>query len=125
MWNIWDEDDIKAGKVSPIEVDVLIDTGATQALLPQDIVKRLKLKTSGKTRVKFADGMVGEKDVALGLRIEILGRDAETKVIVTDEGVTPLLGQFVLEDTDLLVDCEHGKLIPNPASPDMPMYEEF
>ena len=125
MWNIWEEEEIKTGKVSPIEVEVLIDTGATQVLLPADLVKRLKLRPSGKTRVKYADGKIKERDVALGLRIEILGRDTVTRVIVEKEGVTHLLGQIVLEDTDLLVDCRSGKVIPNPASPDMPLLEEL
>jgi hypothetical protein len=32
-----------------------------------------------------------------------------------------LIGQTVLEKTDLLVDCLHGKLVPNPAHPDQPI----
>jgi len=125
MWNVWEEEQIKEGTSSPLEVETIIDTGATQVLLPIDLVERLGLKLSGRTKVKYADGRIDEKDVAFGLRIEILGRDTECRVIIEKEGVKPLLGQIVLEDTDLLVDCRRGKLIPNPASPDMPLLEEL
>jgi clan AA aspartic protease len=125
MWNVWEEEKIKEGKSLPLEVEVIVDTGATQVLLPADLVKRLRLKPSGKTRVKYADGRIEEKEVAFGLRIELLGRNTECRAIIEKEGVKPLIGQIVLEDTDLLVDCKTGKLIPNPASPDMPLLEEL
>jgi clan AA aspartic protease len=125
MWNIWDEEKIQSGELTPIEVEALVDTGATQVLLPESLVRQLRLRPSGKTRVKYADGRVEEREVALGLRIEILGRDTVTRVVVEREGATPLLRQMVLEDTDLLVDCRAGKIIPNPASPEMPMLEEL
>jgi predicted aspartyl protease len=88
-------------------------------------VCRLGLKPSGKTKVKYADGRIEEKEVAFGLRIELLGRNTECRAIIEKEGAKPLIGQIVLEDTDLLVDCKTGKLIPNPASPDMPLLEEL
>ncbi|MEW6102707.1 MAG: retroviral-like aspartic protease family protein [bacterium] len=125
MWNVWEEEQIKEGRSLPLEVEAIIDTGATQVLLPIDLVKRLGLKFSGRTKVRYADGRIEEKDVALGLRIEILGRDTISRVIIEKEGAKPLLGQIVLEDTDLLVDCKTGKVIPNPASPDMPLLEEL
>ncbi|MBI5525979.1 MAG: clan AA aspartic protease [Deltaproteobacteria bacterium] len=125
MWNVWDEEKVTGGTAPSLEVEVLVDTGATQVLLPRDLVKKLGLRPHGRTRVRYADGRVAERDVAIGLRVEIAGRDTETRVIVEDEGVRPLLGQIVLEDTDLLVDCRAGKVIPNPASPDMPMLEEL
>ncbi|MEW6481872.1 MAG: retroviral-like aspartic protease family protein [bacterium] len=125
MWNVWEEEQIKEGRSLPLEVEAIIDTGATRVLLPIDLVKRLGLKFSGRTKVRYADGRIEEKDVAFGLRIEILGRDTESMVVIEKEGVKPLLGQIVLEDTDLLVDCKTGKVIPNPASPDMPLLEEL
>ncbi len=39
---------MKEGKLSPFEVEVFIDTGATQVLLPKDLVKRLGLGFLGK-----------------------------------------------------------------------------
>jgi hypothetical protein len=39
MWNVWEEERIKEGKSLPLEVEAVIDTGATQVLLPTDLVK--------------------------------------------------------------------------------------
>jgi hypothetical protein len=35
-------------------------------------------------------------------------------------GDAVVIGQTVLESTDLLVDCVHRKVIPNPAHPEGP-----
>ncbi|MEW6006674.1 MAG: hypothetical protein AB1595_00745 [bacterium] len=70
MWNVWEEERIKEGRSLPLEVETIIATGATQVLLPVDLVKRLGLKFSGRTRIRYADGRIEEKDMALGLRRE-------------------------------------------------------
>ncbi|MEW6679933.1 MAG: retropepsin-like aspartic protease [bacterium] len=56
MWNVWEEEQIKEGRSLPLEVEAIIDTGATQVLLPVDLVKRLGLKFSGRTKVRYAEG---------------------------------------------------------------------
>lgn len=43
--------------------------------------------------------------------------------VVGPAGTEPLLGQIVLEMTDLLVDCGRNQLVPRPESPHMPSYK--
>jgi len=106
-----------------IEVDALIDTGATMVVLPQDIVHKLGLKKFREIKVRYANNKVEVKPVYRAVVIEILGREGTFDVIGEEEGSQPLIGQVVLEVLDLVVDTKKRKLIPNPASPDTPMID--
>jgi len=126
IWNIADEDRVLRGEAEPVEIEALVDTGAmSMAVIPEDLADRLGLRRSGKTRVRYADGHTAERDFAIGVRIEVMGRDAVGRVVVEPVGTKPLLGQLALEDMDLVVDCRAGTIGPNPASPDMPMHEIY
>jgi clan AA aspartic protease len=125
MWNILNEEKIHKKKIKPIEIEAQVDNGATTTVLPVSIAKELKLIKTGITRVKYADERIEEREVAMGLRIEVMGRDTECRVILEPNRTIPLLGQIVLEDLDLWIDSKNGKLIPNPESPDMPLLDEL
>jgi hypothetical protein len=53
------------------------------------------------------------------VRLEIQGRQVDLPMLVLGDEV--LIGQVALEMTDLLVDCQHQRLIPNSAHPDQPV----
>lgn len=125
MWNIFDEEKIERNEMLPLEVDVQVDNRAVRVILPQSIVEELKLKYLGKTKVRYADMRIAEKDVVHGLVIKILDRICTCDAIVEPKRETPLIGQIVLEDLDLWIDSKNGKLIPNPESPDMPLLDEI
>jgi predicted aspartyl protease len=98
-----------------------VDTGAGMALLPQETVEALGLRPLRRARVRYADGRVEERTVAGLLLVQIGGREAHTVCVVGPRGCEPLVGQLVLEETDLLVDCNNGRVVPNPESPDQPL----
>jgi len=107
-----------------VEVDALIDTGATMVVLPQDIVDKLGLRKVREVKVRYAN-KVEIKPVYRAVIIEIFGREGTFDVIGEEEGSQPLIGQVVLEVLDLIVDPKTRKLIPNPASPETPMIDIF
>ncbi|MEA1964211.1 MAG: hypothetical protein U9O41_03675 [Candidatus Aerophobetes bacterium] len=126
MWNIFDEEKIEKGEMEPLEVEAQIDNGATAGVvLTPAIARELHLKTLRKTRVRYADVRVAERDVVGGLVIEILGRVEQCTAIVEPKRTTVLVGQFILEILDLWIDSKNGKLHPNPESPDMPLIDEL
>lgn len=125
LWNVFEEEKVSRGETAPLEVEAQVDNGAVRMILPQTIVEKLNLRKSGKVKVRYADMRTAEKDVVIGLRIEISGRDTETTAIVEPQRDTPLIGQIILEDLDLGIDSKNGKLIPNPESPDMPLLDEL
>jgi clan AA aspartic protease len=124
LWNILDEEKIKKGEISPIEVEAQIDNGATTAaVLPKTIAETLRLPVTRQTWVKYANEKKERKDVVRGLRVEIMGRDVTCDAVVEPDRETVLIGQFALEILDLWIDSKNGRLIPNPESPDAPMLE--
>ena len=106
-----------------IEVEAVIDTGATMVVLPQNIVDALGLKKVREAKVRYANNNVESKSIYGVVTIEIKGRSANLDVLAEAEGSQPLIGQVLLELLDLVVDPRTRTLIPNPQSPEMPMVE--
>ncbi|MCY2987925.1 MAG: clan AA aspartic protease [Planctomycetota bacterium] len=101
-------------------VDVLVDSEAVMLVLPQDLVEALGLRTLRKAIVTYADERKEERDIAGVVSVGVAGRKVETNCVVGPPGSEPLLGQIVLEEADLLIDCAHQRLIPRPESPYLP-----
>lgn len=54
-----------------IEIDALIDTGATMVVLPRDMVNKLGLKKVREVKVRYANNTVEMKPVYRAVVIEI------------------------------------------------------
>ncbi|MDQ3062707.1 MAG: clan AA aspartic protease [Acidobacteriota bacterium] len=77
-------------------VSFLIDSGANYTLLPKDIWEKLGLKAKKTLNFTLADGTKIERDIS-ECRIEILGEDFHSPVILGEEGDESLLGSVTLE----------------------------
>ncbi|MFZ8802648.1 MAG: retroviral-like aspartic protease family protein [Candidatus Calescibacterium sp.] len=108
-----------------LEIDAVVDTGATMLVLPKNIVEELGLKKIEEVKVKYADGRVEKKEVYGAVKLELKGRVGIFDVLAENEGSQALIGQIVLERLDLIIEPSTKKLIPNPRSPEMPMIEIF
>ena len=106
-----------------VEIEAVIDTGATMVVLPQNVVEKLGLKKIRETRVRYANNKTELKSIYGVVTIEIKGRTGNFDVLAEAEGSQPLIGQVVLEILDLVVDPRTRTLAPNPMSPEMPMVE--
>lgn len=110
------EDEIRSTTITGI-----VDTGARMLFLPADVVAYLGLTTRRFTRVRYADGRQEEVPMAGPLSITIQGRTMESNCLVGPAGGEVRVGQIELERLDFLINCAERMLVPNPASPDMPM----
>ena len=115
----------RLGHLPPAQVHTyttqgLIDTGATRSVLPPFVAERLGLIRLSRTEARCANGLLEEVDVTEPFLVDILGRETSDDAMVLGEDV--LLGVTILEKLDLLVDCTHQRLIPNPAHPDQPVF---
>ena len=106
-----------------IEIEAVIDTGATMSVLPMDLIQKLGLEKIDEVNVRYADISVKRKEVYGWVILEIAGRKAVFDVLVENEGAQPLIGQIVLERLDLVIEPSTRKVIPNPRSPETPMIE--
>jgi predicted aspartyl protease len=113
------EDVIRSGdgliapdKVRRLRLNGVVDTGATRLVLPESAVRALGLTIDGQVSVRFADGRSEPRDVALNVRVELLGRSGTFSAVVEPGRSDALVGAIVLEELDLVVDCTHSQLVP-------------
>jgi len=110
---------IPPDQVRRYEADAMVDTGAVTMVIPPHVYHRLGVE-SGRERVAvLADGTRRGVPVTSALEIELLGRDTIDEALVMGDEV--LIGQTILEKTDLLVDCVSRQLVPHPDHPDQPI----
>jgi clan AA aspartic protease len=103
-------------EIRVVEADALVDTGAVTFVLPSLVVERLGLARPFKQVAEYADGRREEVDVTEPVFVELLGRHTVEEALVLGDEV--IVGQTILEKTDLYVDCRQKRLLPNPAHPD-------
>lgn len=128
LTNSYDEQMVQSGywqpeQVRSIEIEALVDTGATMLILPADVVARLGLREQGRRNVVYADGRREEIPWIGGIRLTVLGREMIASALVVPAGTTALIGQIPLEELDLIVDPKSRALRVNPASPDAPLLD--
>ena len=126
LWNSTDLDMAERGlipreAVREVEIEALVDTGATTLVLPQDVVDALGLTIFDHLPVRLADAKVYTWPVAGSLRVSILNRGMICDAFVAPRGATALIGQIPLERLDLIVDPKSREVRVNPASPDGPL----
>jgi clan AA aspartic protease len=108
-------------EIRVVEADALVDTGAVTFVLPSLVVERLGLARPFKQVADYADGRRDEVDVTEPVFVELLGRHTVEEALVLGDEV--IVGQTILEKTDLYVDCRQKRLLPNPAHPDQPVLQ--
>ena len=106
-----------------IEVEAVIDTGATLLVLPQNLVDQLGLRKIREAKVRYGNNKIELKWVYGAVILELKGRVGIFEVLAEVPTAQPLIGQLVLEALDLVVDPRARTLIPNPMSPETPMLE--
>ena len=124
LTNAIDEELVTRGLLAPsllrqYEVDGLVDTGAVSLVIPIQLVEQLGLRIRGQRMAQYANGSEEVIGVTGPVIIECEGRETVVEALAIGNEV--LIGQVVLEQTDLLVDCKNQRLIPNPEHPNYPV----
>lgn len=128
--NSYDEEQVRRGlateaQVRVVELEAVVRTSTTMLVLPGDVVSRLGLVQQGYRKVRYPDGRIAALPWVGGIRITVLGRDAAVNALVDAPGTTPVMGHVPLTALDLYVDPVSGKLRPDPASPNEPLFDAF
>jgi clan AA aspartic protease len=124
LTNAVDEELARQGKLPPeavrsYETEALVDTGATRSVVPVSVARLLGVDVARQAVAVFADGRTERINLTAPVRFYVLDRDTADEAVIVGDQV--LIGQTVLEKTDLLADCKNQRLIPNPAHPDGPV----
>ena len=107
--NLINEDDIRI-----VNIDAIVDTGATYLCLPPSVVSKLGLPFHKSVQIKTANGRAIRRTYK-GVEIELKGRSFVMEVMENDEDTPALIGYLVLEAMDFVVDPKTQAVIPNPA----------
>lgn len=132
VFNSVDESNANAGKLSQkkvrrININALVDTGATMLMLPEKDIAALGLSVTRTANSRVADGRVIVRKIYGPVKIKFQQRTMQTEAVAIANDVPALLGQIPLEALDVLIDSKNQRLILNPASknPDMAMIDLF
>ena len=103
-----------------VEVDALVDTGATFMCVTEEIALQLGFDTSEASRQVFAlaDGHQREVPKIAFIEIGFENRSYVTEAVVP--GNEPLMGVLPLEAMDLMVDPRSQQLMVNSEHPNYP-----
>jgi clan AA aspartic protease len=99
-------------KVRRARIRGVVDTGATDLVLPAKVANQLGLPKGGKRRVRYAAGRRAFRDSVADVYVKLLGRDGTFKAMVEPRREDALIGAIVLETFDLLPDCKQQRLVP-------------
>jgi len=97
-----------------VQVEALVDTGATHTLLPRDLLRSLGIDAIERVSFHLADERLVEYDVGEA-RIRLDGRERTTLVVFGPEGSAALLGATSLELFNMAVDPVRRRLVPVPG----------
>ena len=92
----------------------LVDTGATDSLIPRQHLEAIGLKPEGQRVYELADGSELKMDITIG-RIEFMGEIVGGTIIFGQDNAELLLGVTALESVDIEIDPRNQKLKRLPA----------
>ena len=101
--------------LAPVEVDALVDSGASELCIPERIRQELALETYETRFAELAGGSTHEVDVVEPVRIFFETRRTTTTAIVIGNEV--LLGAIPVQAMDVLIDPRREQLILPPDRP--------
>ena len=92
----------------------LVDTGATDSLVPRKHLEAIGLRPRGSRVYELADGSELRLDIT-GAEVEFMGDWTTTAVIFGEDDAEPLLGVTALESVGIEVDPVNQRLKRLPA----------
>jgi clan AA aspartic protease len=93
----------------------LVDTGATDCLVPRQHLESIGLVPEGQRRYGLADGSEARLDITGG-RIEFMGETTWGTIVFGEKDAEPLLGVTALESVGIEVDPRNQTITRLPAT---------
>lgn len=96
-----------------VEIDTLVDTGATYTSILAEVLEELNVEKVRKVNIEFANGKVEERYMG-DVYIEVENIKVPNQVIFAEKDDVVVLGLVTLESCGLTVDPINRKLVPLP-----------
>lgn len=92
----------------------LVDSGATDSLVPRQHLEAIGLKPRGRRMYEMADGSEIAMDVTTA-EVEIMGEIVGTRIVFGEADIEPLLGVTVLQSAGIAIDPRSESLYKRPS----------
>ena len=107
-------------EIKRVTCRVLVDSGAWDLVLSEDVQKTLNLPILDRTAVKMADETWLDVDVVGPVEVRFEDHFTTVTAIVLPGTSEVLLGAFPLQGLDAFIDAKRERLLVHPDSPDNP-----
>jgi clan AA aspartic protease len=107
--------------IKTVKVRALVDSGAWDLTISEEIQKQLDLPLVGKDFVRLADETLLEVELAGPVQVRFENQTTLVATAVVLPGTSEvLLGAYPMEGLDVFIDPKGEKLLVNPQGPDNP-----
>jgi len=107
-------------EIRRVTTRALVDSGAWDLVLNEEVQRRLNLRVLGKQPVRLADETLLEVEIVGPVEVSFEGRSTIITAVVLPTTSEVLLGAYPLESLDAFIDPKRQKLLLNPKSPGNP-----
>jgi clan AA aspartic protease len=107
-------------KVQRVTCRALVDSGAWDLVINEDVQKRLNLPPQGRTSVKLADETWLDVAIVGPVKVQFEDHFTIVSAVVLPGTSEVLLGAFPLQGLDAFIDAKRERLLVHPESPDNP-----
>lgn len=109
------EDEIKR-----VTCRALVDSGAWDLVVNEDVQRRLNLPVLGRDTVKMADETLLDVEIVGPVEVRFEDHVTIVRAVVLPDTSEVLLGAFPLQGLDAFIDAKRERLLVHPDSPDNP-----
>ena len=107
-------------EVKQMNLNILVDTGAYNLCINEEIQEELQFPIVEKRKAETADGRIVECDVVDNVKVRFKNRATTCRAMILPGSSEPLLGAIPLEDMDVLIHPQLQEMIVNPDHPYFP-----
>jgi len=104
-----------------VKTKALVDCGALDLVINEELRQRLDLPSLGRRAVKLADEIVLEFEMVGPVQVSFENRRTTVNALVIPQADEILLGAIPMVGLDVFIDPARERLIVNPESPELPM----
>jgi clan AA aspartic protease len=101
-------------EIRRVTTRALVDSGAYDLILNQEVQDRLNLPVVGKRPIKLADETIIEVDIVGPVEVRFETRATSVRALVIPDTEEVLLGAIPLEGLDVIIDPLRERLLVNP-----------
>jgi clan AA aspartic protease len=101
-------------QIRKVTTKALVDSGAYDLIINQEVQEQLKLRVLGKRPIKLADETIVEVDIVGPVEVRFETRATTVRALILPDTEEVLLGAIPLEGLDVIIDPLRERLLVNP-----------